>query len=199
LSHRSQETDAQGYPFAGFSPPALDPNMQEDRQPNETRMQRKGDHRVPKVQSSANPRHSLHRSSRPSSYPLPRRPNNPRNKKLWHRKLAPRGDDAGFVVTSDDLPRGQGSNRRRGFSPPPTARFEFCPGQVSSQPAACHEQREYESQRTPANVDILKLMRPQIQKPPSPTSVPHPGPSSTTHTVRHYPSSRLISSAPLLC
>ena len=119
MSHRSQETDAQGYPFAGFSPPALDPNMQEDRQPNETRMQRKGDHRVPKVQSSANPRHSLHRSSRPSSYPLPRRPNNPQNKKLWHRKLAPRGDGAGFMVTSDDLPRGQGSNRRRGFSPPP--------------------------------------------------------------------------------
>ncbi|KAF9649641.1 WD40 repeat-like protein [Thelephora ganbajun] len=54
--------------------------MQEDHQPNETRIQCKGDHRVPKVRSEVNPGYPLYRQPRPSY------PQFLRTKKPWEKK-----------------------------------------------------------------------------------------------------------------
>lgn len=61
--------------------------MQEDRQPNETRLQRKGDNRIPKVRSSANPKRFFHQQQ---------------TKKLRHKK------PKRLRVHSDSLPGEQG-------------------------------------------------------------------------------------------
>lgn len=86
--------------------------MQEDLQPNEMRMQHKGDHRVPKVWST-NPSHFPRRQPRPSHLPRPRQ-----KKERRRKKATPRDHDAGATDTPGTLFGEQGLSRGL----PPTLR-----------------------------------------------------------------------------
>lgn len=85
-------------------------SMQEDRQPNEIRIQRKGDHRIPKVRSSA----SL------GPYRQSRFPNATRSKanKPW-RKGTSRNHHEGVSVDTGDSPGTQRWNGQQKPSLPP--------------------------------------------------------------------------------
>ena len=74
--------------------------MEEDRQPNERRLQRKGDHRVPSVRSSAAQKRI-------------------QTKKSWRRKTTPRVYSADCVGALDDAFGEQGSSGGRRLSPSP--------------------------------------------------------------------------------
>ena len=97
--------DAQDHSFA--VPWVRYTSMQEDRQPNETRIQRKGDHRVPKVRSSVNLGRFLHRyQSRLSHPPQFRQTGKSQHKKWNQRRSGPRSRDSNH---SQDKPA---TNRR---------------------------------------------------------------------------------------
>ena len=93
---------------ADFGFPDLGLSMQEDLQPNETRLQRKGDHHVPRVQSSATMGHFHHRTR-----PLHK------TKKPQRWKKRHRDHNETFTGTSDNSFGQQGSSRTQGLSLPP--------------------------------------------------------------------------------
>ena len=86
-------------------------SMQEDRQPNEIRAQRKGDHRIPKVRSSTSlGRYRQSRISDTTRF---------KPKKSWRHNRTPRNHDEAVVTTTDVLSSARGSNRRPNLPPPP--------------------------------------------------------------------------------
>jgi len=89
--------------------------MEEDRQPNERRLQRKGDHRVPRVRSSAVQKYSHTKKSR--------------HKKPPGKKTTPRVHNTGSVGTLDDAFGERGSSGVRSLPPPPLRDFGSAQGE----------------------------------------------------------------------
>jgi hypothetical protein len=151
--------------------------MQEDRQPNESRTQRKGDHRVPKVRSSA----SLARS-RSRQFRLPHPP--PSKTKKNRRNLTPREHDGSFMAISNN-------GRReplplRGSIPDESATNPRSGTSSASNPK--------NARRTPAIFNISNSLASTTDSRPgrSPKT-----PNDALHVVRRCYSTWLLASAPL--
>lgn len=142
--------------------------MQEDRQPNEIRTQRKGDHRIPKVRSSTSL--GRHRSSDTTRF----KP----NKSKSRRKRASRDQNGGVAATTDDTLGAQLLNGKRDLSPPQLR------GSTPTQDSSATPSRWQ-----PAASSVT------TGSGPSPETSQTDG---TLHAVCHYPPIRLVALAPLM-